>query len=328
MVCLHKPFRSSELLWCDFNSPSIQFVSHLNITPPGTTSRGPYRPPTWPPGGPPNGPGGPDRRPDRPRGPHRPWPDRGLSPLVASAPSEWLRAATHRSTLPQPHVSLDYSGMVSFYHPRLRSLASARAGMPMRKHRVWANISEADAMSIVHEVDDVLGRKERGSGMNWGIVAQQVVEYWADRLLQLRTLVTEATSHNSFSSPVNLTEVIINIRLLAYTPLNPYMDAGSSPNASGWDIFFGSSAHHILDTRRPLSSPSLEETAFDRCIYSMAGFLSHPTTLVSLTQQEMILKASVESVLRRLCSDVGTIFADSVDLDLKSIPAKGLSTLR
>ena len=70
-----------------------------------------------------------------------------MSPFATTTFTEWLRAASWRAFAPQPHVRLDYGSFVTFYHPRLHSLASARAGQPMRKHRAWLNLSDEDAQS-------------------------------------------------------------------------------------------------------------------------------------------------------------------------------------
>lgn len=264
---------NSELLWCDFTSPTLHLVSHLNITPPGT------------PDAPPPLPNDPDS--DGPWGRRLP-----TSPIVQFAHFEWIRSAVHRSFSPQPHITLDYTSFVSFYHPRLQSLTLSRVGKPMRFHRVWADISDADAESVAQEMDEVLQRGGTGSGFDWGLLAVGLVEYWADRVMHLHTLLHNVTS---LDSAVNLTKAANSVRMLAYTPLTPYMDSGSARHASGWDIFFG------------FSSP----TAFERCASSVTGFL--PAS--SLTPQEALLQASIEGVLHRLCLDFGVIFAESLDAD-------------
>ncbi|KAI0948579.1 hypothetical protein AcV7_010455 [Taiwanofungus camphoratus] len=109
-------------MWCDFNFPSIQLVSHLNITPPGTPPVSPTEPRPSPS----------DRGPGTGRGsrPRRSW---GMqSPLAIGAFSGWIRAAAHRGHVPQSHVHLHYASFVTFYHPRLHSLTPARVGQSTR----------------------------------------------------------------------------------------------------------------------------------------------------------------------------------------------------
>ncbi|KAI0917529.1 hypothetical protein AcV7_004860 [Taiwanofungus camphoratus] len=241
-----------ELMWCDFNSPSIQLVSHLNITPPGTPPGNTDQPfPSVPTGPLPTGP-------RRGSGPRRPW---GTpSPLASVSFSEWTRAAAHRGLVPQPHVILDYSTFVTFYHPRLHSLVPAREGQRMRTHRIWPNISDADAQSVVAEMEEVVARlpwRGAGSGMDWGALARGIVEGWADRIVQLREFLANATAGLGDETGMNLTEALVTVRRLTYAPLNAYMDtASASSNTSAWDLFFGVALQSPDLPPRPHTPPS------------------------------------------------------------------------
>ncbi|KAJ7093201.1 hypothetical protein C8R44DRAFT_815835 [Mycena epipterygia] len=304
-----------EIIWCDFQSPTLQLVSHLNITPPGTPESTPFprsprrdltpidlgsydleeRPPRPGPG---DGDGGPPGR-GPGRGPGR-WPPR-MSDLALTGPLEWVRAASHRSFSPQPHLTLLHAGMVTYYHPRLTSLVADRTGRPMGSHRL-ANISSQDAMSVVKEVDEVLARGAAGSAMDWGTTARDIVEYWGDRISHMQTYLFNASDLRA-----NATAALPAIRTLAYTLLNPYMQPGLTPNASGWDLFFGvpsALVPNALDTNT---------TALERCTYQATGFLSQ-LYAPQMTPQESLLQTSIESVLGRLCNDFGIIFAQSSEL--------------
>ncbi|KAJ7771744.1 hypothetical protein B0H16DRAFT_1685644 [Mycena metata] len=316
-----------EIVWCDFQSPTLQLVSHLNITPPGTPERDsaprsshrklvdfeevellPFdasfqdsfddpegRPPRRGPGdgdGPRRGPGrgGPGWRPR-------------ISDLALTGTLEWVRAASHRSFTPQPHLTLSYADMVTYYHPRLTSLVADRIGGPMSSHRL-SNISAQDALSIVEEVDEALARSaagDRGSGFDWGSAARGIVEYWGDRVSHMHAYLVNASNPDS-----NATASLPAIRTLAYTLLNPYMQPGLMPNASGWDLFFG-----LPSTVVPSSFAfSANITALERCMYQATSFLSQLRT----TPQESLLQNSIESVLSRLCNEFGVIFAQSFNL--------------
>ncbi|KAF7311592.1 hypothetical protein MKEN_01061900 [Mycena kentingensis (nom. inval.)] len=308
-----------EVIWCDFSSPKLQLVSHLNITPPGTPEASKL--PRWPPGRfhdiplfdederpervldrappgeddrrpPPRGPGGgergPPRRPSRPR----------ISELALTSNLEWVRAASHRSFSPQPHLTVFPAGMVTYYHPRLTSLLPDRKAdrndLPMRAHRL-VNISDNDARSVVEEFDSVLARSfGNGSGMDWTGTALSIVEYWGTRVSHMHALLLNASEPTA-----NITASLPSIRTLAYTLINPYMQPGSYPDASGWELFFGSSGVGNV-------------TALDRCIHQTTAFLSELKHLQ--TPQEALLQESIETVLKRLCNDFGTIFAESSDL--------------
>ncbi|KAJ7043228.1 hypothetical protein C8F04DRAFT_1287569 [Mycena alexandri] len=301
-----------EIVWCDFQSPTLQLVSHLNITPPGTpesdsTPRAPRRnlvdveevellpsdafledslddpaerPPRRGPGdgdGPGRGPGrgGPGRRPR-------------MSDLALTGTLEW------------PHLTLFYADMVTYYHPRLTSLAADRVGRSMYSHRLL-NISAQDALSVVQEVDEVLARRaagDRGSGFDWGSTARGIVEYWGDRISHMRAYL-----HNASNPDSNTTASLPAIRTLAYTLLNPHMQPGLMPNASGWDLFFGLPSAVV-------PNPFANITALERCTYQATSFLSQLRT----TPQETLLQNSIESVLSRLCNEFGVIFAQSFDL--------------
>ncbi|KZP03670.1 hypothetical protein FIBSPDRAFT_844726 [Athelia psychrophila] len=302
-----------ELLWCDFTAPALEIVSHLNITVPGTPAarpRGPWSPhrqsgseldhPDLPQRPFPGSPGGPRRG---------PWGGGTTAPLAVSSADEWIRIATHRAFSPQPRIALDYSKLVTFYHPRLTSLALGRAGngsdITMRMHRVLTDISDGDAASVAAELDDVLSRDDSGSGsgMDWGAAARGVVEHWALRLMQLQHGLNEAIT----APDANVTQVALDVRLLTYMPLSPYMALGSAPNASGSALFFGKGTGTTLRAEELLE---LElESAFDRCMYSATGFASSRT----FTPQETLLQSSIAAVLERVCFDVGVIFSESYD---------------
>ncbi|GBE89557.1 predicted protein [Sparassis crispa] len=317
-----------EVLWCDFNSPAIQLVSHLNITPPGTPPSTPWVPPAPAPG---PGPDRPGREPGTGRGgpgsdrrrPGGPWGQ--LPPLSLSASNEWLRAANHRSVFPQPHVSLDYSTFVTFYHPRLHSLVPSRVGQHMRQHRIWPNVSEADAHSVIHELDEVLRRPgwrngwPFGTGMDWAALARDIVEEWADRIDQLHEFLgnTTAEMDGGHWQTSNTTQALATVRRLAYSPLNPYMDTGSAPNVSAWTLFFEMklSPSSLLFPHRPLPY-RVNTTALQRCTYSSTGFL-HYNPHLRMTSQEELLLISIETIQERLCTDFGTLFVESMGADDK-----------
>ncbi|OSX64753.1 hypothetical protein POSPLADRAFT_1053564 [Postia placenta MAD-698-R-SB12] len=315
-----------ELMWCDFRSPTIQLVSHLNITAPGTPPGSSDMPPGPPPGSgrpvPPTGPPGRDAPTRGRRGGMGGW-----SPFGMTGFSEWLRAASQRGTVPQPHILLDYASLVTFYHPRLRSLAQTREGQPMRQHRIWTNISDADAQSVVDEIEDVLGRppwRRVGSGMDWGALTRNVVEEWASRVVQLHEFLGNASAELDSGASVNTTATLQFVRRLTYSPLNPFMDTGASSNSTAWDWFGSLSvssedmfAEQFPPHRSPPPPPhpvaGANASALRRCMYSATGFLNDPR--IHKTPQELLLQASVETVLQRLCSDYGAIFIESMDAD-------------
>ncbi|KAJ3730595.1 hypothetical protein C8R42DRAFT_12225 [Lentinula raphanica] len=307
-----------EVIWCDFDSSSLRFVSSLNITPPGTPEARrsfpfphnaiqhtgyrdsaeelPLRPPDRGPGRGrrPGGGGDPGRR--------GPW---GMitAPLAHSGFLEWMRAATRYKSTTQPHISLYTHQMVSFYHPRYHSLYPSRSGKLMQEHFIWEHVSDEDVCVFLEELDSVVRADLQGTGFDWQAAALDVVAFWSDRIAQMQNLL-EGVNRTS-----NLTQVVTAVQRLSYSPLDPFIAYGEALNASGHDIFF-----------KLRSSPSLLDgtiapntTAFERCTYSSTEFLVDPELQALMTPQERVLLMSMETVLERLCTDFGILFAESTD---------------
>ena len=323
-------------MWCNFQSPSIQLISYLNVTAPGTPYWNSSDFPGWPgrrpdrrpesdfaPPGPPPPKGEPPRR--GPGGDPRGGPFSGLpSPFAATSFSEWLRAATVRNTSPQPHITLDFSSFVSFYDPRYQSLLRARAVQrSMREHRAWLNISDEDAAAAVQEVETVLNRtRMEESGMNWGALARDIVEEWAGRTTQLKAYMRNASETES----LNTTEALLGVRRLAYSPLNPYMDTSVAQNSSAWTSFVNARVVPMTGYPVQLAEPWMNTSALERCKYAATGVTHNPR--IPLTSQEVLLRTSIETVLERLCSDYGRLFVESMDTaeDMPAEAAKSLVT--
>ncbi|KZT74014.1 hypothetical protein DAEQUDRAFT_734889 [Daedalea quercina L-15889] len=312
-----------ELMWCNFQSPSLQPISYLNVTAPGTPYWNSSDSPRWP-GGPGRGPGRdpgrrmennlapaepPNKDPPR-RGPGRGGPFSGLpSPFASTSFPEWLRAATVRNLSPQPHITLDYASLVTFYNPRYQSLVRARTTQKsMREHRAWPNISDEDAAAVVQEVEEVLSRPAgEGSGMNWNLLARDIVGEWAGRTAQFREFLGNASKDGN----LNATEATLAVRRLAYSPLNPFMDTTTTSNSTAWTSFFDARPTFIGLPDIPMLSANT--SALERCKYAATSAMHNPR--VPLTAQERLLRTGVETVLGRVCSDYGSIFVESMDAD-------------
>lgn len=301
LVRLHfSELHHSELLWCDFSSSSMQLVSHVNITPPGTPEPAvpiafyDGRQDTFPPNVPPP-----------------PW-ENPVAPLAESSADEWVRSATRRAKNPQSQITLDYSSFVTLYHPRLRSLFSSRAGHGMRYHRAWPTISDADAISFTLEVDEVLRRRQSGvtgTVIDWGTVSNRIIEQWADRLMQIRFLLR----HSIFDADADareIREIVHRVWLLTYASLSPFLEMGSLLNLSSWDLVFAKPT--FVDDNSVLANTS--SSAFDRCVSSGNPLFTFSTTKPRATLQEFFLQESIETITGRICSDIGLTFAESADL--------------
>lgn len=274
-----------ELMWCEFDV-GLNLVSRLNITPPDTV------------------------RIDRPRlrrreeilrvaiedpplsyrethidppAPPRMPPGWRRAPLTRSSWFEWLRVASHRAFSPQPNVRLITSGLVTFYDPSFTSLLTARQKQTMHEHRVW-NISTEDAARAADQVEAVLQREGlwTSDGVQWDAITRRMVENWGDRIAQMN-----ATLQANLANPV---QAIDHICLLSYSLLNPYLDTTFLPFANSSDP----------ELWLPLT--------VDRCISAYTVFIP----IRSLTPEERLLKASIDTVASRLCHYAGGVLASAL----------------
>ncbi|KAL7416249.1 hypothetical protein BDY24DRAFT_378963 [Mrakia frigida] len=310
-----------EVMWCDFDSGALELVSHLNITPPDVplSSGGS----SWDHGG------GGDHHfasPSSPRGssefddalpppPEGSYPGRrpgeggggppgrgGASIFSSSSRFEWLRVSTHRYHIPQPHIVPDWSSFVTFYHPRLSSLVEARKGVSrMGDHQVKRDASEEDVSSVRDEIVEVLRRSSgsRGSGVDWSQLSKDVVERYGDRLANLDHILNGSSSSSSnfgasssSLSSTNFTLLRTKLSVLTYTMLNPFLDTTHLSNTSS------------SSTPSSLWLPS----TLDRC----STYLTRTVSRSTLTDQERILKASIDFVTGRICSEIGGMFEESL----------------
>jgi hypothetical protein len=283
-----------ELMWCNFHD-GLTHVSRLNITPPDTPqvyhpSPAPIPPrqelfdsteskqrlpglaleepnPTTPP---------PTTRP--------PW-RYPRAPLTLTSNFEWARTAVRRALDPQPYVRLLPAGLLTYYDPAYTSLAPSRKGQIMHSHRIWANISSADAESAAARLEVIVSRPGvwDARGVRWDMIARRVVEGWGDRLAQLN-----ATLHRV---DLNATRRTQEARLLAYTALNPFIDTTGLPYANQ-------------------SEPEVWlPPARQRCTAVYTSLIPS----AGLSPEEILLKASIETVASRLCGLIGNVLAQTLD---------------
>jgi hypothetical protein len=286
-----------EIMYCSFQN-GIDLVSKLNVTPPDTVKQDFGRHPAIDNCLDPNLPSLARYVSSFPHGdnlgglatapPGKPEPKNPItrSPLALGLKFEWLRAAVRRYHRPQPNVRIISSGMATFYDPALTSLVPVWSGKPMAFHRVWNNISRADANTVVDQVEDVLRRPDlwtKHDDISWSSIADQVVEAWSDRIAQINY-----TLHNPAR---NTSSTFRHVQLLAYTLLNPYIDTTGLPHING-------------------SDPALWlPQTLNRCAASYTPFIEDDL----LTSTERLLKSSIETVLDRLCHYAGDVLAASFE---------------
>ncbi|KAI0314483.1 hypothetical protein OF83DRAFT_1174711 [Amylostereum chailletii] len=300
-----------EVMYCDF-SDGLEIISRSNLLPKGAGTVWFPPPRDFPerPGGPtprepdqrpphkgPGGPGG--GRPPR-KGPYNfppPWRDQPTEPPVGwkgSLPGSTvfmeakIAGSWHDHAPGETRVHVDYSGLVTFYHPSLRSLVDARRGLPRIGHRL-TNISRADVSTVMEELDDVFKRVgKQGSGVDWRSVTRVVMDRYAQRLEFLKyTLET-------FAFP-NATAQAASTRAQLLTMLTPYMTTVDVPNS---DII-------------PSANTSWAAPIAERCARSHTSHILPET----LTRQERLIRGAVEDTQHEICRRLSLMWTDAFDIE-------------
>ncbi|KAI5839979.1 hypothetical protein DFP73DRAFT_483166 [Morchella snyderi] len=145
-----------ELLWCDFESESIELVSRLNVTVPTSEK-------------PPNG-----------SHPHHPPGQR--SPFALESRWEWVRSATWHYTSPEDRVKLDYCRMTSYYN------VSHPSGVK-RSHRLTSITPEQAEAVKTEVVHNLLNENVYCTGIDWREVADGIARKYLERIIELRELL-------------------------------------------------------------------------------------------------------------------------------------------
>lgn len=146
--------------------------------------------------------------------------------LTHTSSFEWLRTTARRHHISQPKIRLIIFGLTAFYAPDLNCLAPSREGLSMHLYRIWTNISNADPEAIVDRVEDILRRDDiwTSDDTSWPSIADQIVETWSDRILQVKLTLN--------NPELNASAVVREVQLLAYTLIDPYLDTTVLPHRS------------------------------------------------------------------------------------------------
>lgn len=178
------------------------------------------------------------------------------------------------STTSEPRLKPDWSTFVSFFDSALTSMEAGRRNRS-REHYRLRGISQKDLKLKQNEVDRVLKRSnDHGSGIDWQMVARNVIEFYLPQLLKLQRALWHRLSVASGASAQNLADDLHFARralLLHYT----------SPADDG-----------LLPEQRA-------SAVHDRCI---SDFIPPLATFPRMTPQETIILGAVRGVLHRLCT--------------------------
>ena len=276
----------SEIMVCDFNS-GMELVSASQIIP-SDTLPGPTRfnfvnrlrhiPP--PHGDPPHPP------PELPLG----W--RGSIRSEASVVFEATNSGISNNRFPgETHIKIDYSRVVTFFDPALSSLVKARTGKSRDEFRL-DEISKIDTAHILDQVTDMFTRDGQGSGIDWGRIAQDIVDRYGKRLELLRHVLRNPESKR------NVTAQVAESRSQVLIMLTPYMlTTAIPPNPTG-------------PVDRSWIDPVVKHCASTHTAWA-------PEAL--LTPQEKVIKSAVEGVLLEICNVLGNIWVDAFDSEYAGI---------
>jgi hypothetical protein len=213
----------------------------------------------------------------------------------------FYRAASWHAHVPEQRITLHPAYFVTLYDPSYTSLA-VNHELPVLKHRL-TGMSTEDVSAFRGEVRDAWEKWREdgfgaiGSGVDWSAIVQGVVDRNGDRLSEMRHILSRNAT--SPSGSFNVTQVVGEVRLIAFALVMPYIDHVSilSPNSSS-------------ETR--LSSLG---RATEHCTKAFTGHLDALAMGgVKMTKQEKRLRDAVEGVLKRVCRFGMNTLGEALDL--------------
>ncbi|KAJ7277255.1 hypothetical protein C8J57DRAFT_1581584, partial [Mycena rebaudengoi] len=153
----------------------------------------------------------------------RPWnPPREIRdayPNRVDLPFEVIQSGLVHGRHPgETRVQLDLTRLVSFYDTSLvPSLMSQRATTDRWAHRLQG-IDATDTQAVMQRLSDLLKSHQRaGSGVNWRVMIQVVVDRYADRLELADYLLSSATKDNLVDAASKV-QVQLRSMLTSYLP--------------------------------------------------------------------------------------------------------------
>ncbi|KAG8894325.1 hypothetical protein FRC00_009098, partial [Tulasnella sp. 408] len=223
--------------------------------------------------------------------PDGPWPEpplphgwKGTLRHLVSVEFEAIQAGNWHDRAPGVNgLVLDYSGMISFFDSKYTSLARTRDGVDRKRWRV-GNITKEDVDLFRNELQDVLTRREWGSGVRWDAIVRNVVDRHAGRLEFLSDWLGDGTK--------NSTHIIKHARRAVLTMLAPYLSVSSIPSDYKTNTTWLHPAIHYCSTMFTAHLPA------------------HQFTL-----QEHHIGSAVETVMREICRTIGLIWIDAFDAE-------------
>ncbi|ORY74545.1 hypothetical protein BCR35DRAFT_244746, partial [Leucosporidium creatinivorum] len=254
-----------ELMYCDF-SKGLSIISSVNVTDPFTAGAGFG----WP------------------APPDAPYPDPTALQRFSLSSVIFADRSFERSG--EPRVLLDYDSFVSFYDPRVSSLAEIRKrerSETSREKTRLLGISDDDGAAVRERVRAEVERMNRkgwavGDKGGFAATGQIIIDQWASRLGELEYIL-RAWNGSSVGSE-NATTTAVRARSALYTPISSYIDFTHYSNTSASWLAWSESRCKTAHTKHV-----------------------HPPT-----EGSALVESSIEGVSARLCKTVFRLFAESV----------------
>jgi len=244
-----------ELIWCDFESPSLQLISNLNVSVPRLDLQEDNSVEIFDENG--------MKQPDQQEiplktndeGPNGPGFADISEPFRTNANWMWFTAATNRYN-GEGRVKLDTCGLFSFYEPDLdgqsrarrmedadrlnltddghwlspseesRKSAALEELMKRRRAHHLGNVTKSDGQFMRSHLEtrlrDVLEEKNQCSGTDWNLIAKEMMVTYAASLLNLYNIVKD-TERNANDFILTM-EWLRAVRVQTHWFLMPYLE--------------------------------------------------------------------------------------------------------
>ncbi|PVF97657.1 hypothetical protein CPB86DRAFT_785604 [Serendipita vermifera] len=218
----------------------------------------------------------------------QPLPEHWVGPIrgAGSVGVETVLAAGWNSFYPgEVRVKLDYSRLVSFYDPAFLSLVQDRQGLNRHYHRL-TNLSRADYLEAMRQLDDVLTREDRkSSAFDWSTLTRSVTDRYSERLLLLRKTLQRPKMDRTHAHSIAL-----RVRDQLLVMLMPSMIYGVLPRDS--------------------SDTKWVEPMTEHC----STWMTKPIKLLTLSRSERMIKRATEGVLQRICTTLTSMWVDALSV--------------
>ncbi|OAG03719.1 uncharacterized protein CC84DRAFT_1165905 [Paraphaeosphaeria sporulosa] len=309
-----------ELIWCDFESPSLELVSNLNVSAPQvadgakpaqTELQQPYiqRPIQL---------SARDRLETEDEGPNGPGMSDPREPFRNTSTWFWFSAAAKRYA-GDARIRLDAGGVFSFYEPGLQNQSRVRVAEDIerfglrrdgrwrstpfmgetgreqklldlqrrrRQHRL-TSVDRQDAQYMRQAVEQRLRNNlhtnHDGSGIDWVHIAKEIVTRYSD---ELKTLLSYVSSDiPNMDEHDSLKEWLATLRQLTHWFLLPFFEYPSSLPYEDFDLAM------LFGTRSPQA-----QAALDRCVTQYTVNKEH------IHDADVVFSHAITGTLHALCS--------------------------